>query len=410
MSINKICYYILLSIFVFGCSNDSSILSKIKVEELEGLDRTLEYIEVRLPPLKTYQEDYNIYVYSKNNKENVRAQIVDLRERKKDDRGIKIIFPISIRGNETKEYSIKAAPDKYIKTDNQMSIMGDGLNLMFENKYFSASFKEYVGHNNEKLGYGHLGSILLKEFDNVVLERKDPNLKIHWAPSFGRENLNYRTMAHITEPDSTFISTKGPYCFSLFKSGYIEGYEKISLKGEYTFYAGLPYFIFNSKITFMDSDTLNLLRNDEMTMDSLFTHVVFPKPSGKTIDLPLYSETTMTYLKEDPITDDAPWLFFYNKSKSYAFGSIRLDYDNKNIYGNDSPTENRHTKISTSANSGRYWNRRLINSKNTLIPKGSMYREKNAYIVFKVDKDDPAKTIKHYYKCLKSPVKVSKIN
>ncbi|WP_133067245.1 hypothetical protein [Flagellimonas pacifica] len=394
------------SIFVCGCQEYGNVLLKIKVEETEGLGRPLEYITINLPRLHLDQKDYQLYAHSVDDTIKVPVQIVRSKLNDKGNHEMQGILPISIGRHETKEYFIKVEPNTNLNGDTDLVVTGSDLNLTVENKHYIASLKEYIGHQQQKLGSGHLGNLTLKEFNDVVLARKDPNLKIHWAPNFSKENLSYKTMAHLNSPDSVFVSTKGPYYFSLFRSGRIKGYEKILLNGKYRFYAGLPYFIFESEIHFTENDSVNLLRNDEMTMDSLFTHIAFPKAGGTTVHLPLYDESTMTYLDENPIPDDEPWLFFYNKHESFAFGSIRLHYDNKNVYGDDSPTFNKHTKITASANNGRYWNRRLIHNKNTLVPKGSKYNEKNAYIIYKIDEKDPAKTIKYFYERLKKPVKV----
>ncbi|WP_148639196.1 hypothetical protein [Aquimarina longa] len=391
-------------ILVSGCHRDEVVLLKIKVEETKGLERPLEYIAINLPRLKLSQKNDQLYAYSSTDKVKIPVQIVASNLNKSNQ--IHGILPIAIGGHETKEYFIKAETDKDIKTATDFIIRGSHLDLIVENKHYRASLKEYMGDKQQKFGSGHLGNLTLKEFGDVVLARKNPNLKIHWAPNFSKKNLDYKTMAHLNSPDSVFISTKGPFYFSVFRSGRIEGYENILLKGKYRFYAGLPYFIFESEILFTKNDSINLLRNDEMTMDSLFTHLAFPRARRTTIHLPLYEESTMTYLDENPIPDDSPWLFFYNKYKSFAFGSIRLHYDNKNIYGDDSPTDNKHTKITASANNGRYWNRRLIHSTNTFVPKGSKYTEKNAYILFKIDEEDPAKTIKYFHERLKNPVMV----
>lgn len=397
-------------IFASGCQGDGAFLLKLKVEETEGLERPLEYIAINLPRLKPSQKDYQLYAYSVNDNVKIPVQIVGSKLNNKSNQEMHGVLPISIGGYETKEYVIKAELGKDLETDTDLMVKGSHLDLIVENKHYTASLEEYIGYKQQKLGSGHLGSLTLKEFDDVVLARKNPNLKIHWAPNFSKENLDYKTMAHLNSPDSVFVSTKGPFYFGLFRSGRIAGYEKILQKGKYRFYAGLPYFIFESEILFTEDDSLNLLRNDEMTMDSLFTHLAFPKAGGTTINLPLYDEGTMTYLDENPIPDDSPWLFFYNKDKSFAFGSIRLHYDNKNINGDDSPTENKHTKITASANNGRYWNRRLIHSKNTFVPKGSKYIEKNAYIIFKVAEKDPVKTIRYFYERLKNPVMVRYID
>ncbi|MBN4055460.1 hypothetical protein JYU12_01810 [bacterium AH-315-K03] len=411
---NKI--WLLITLILFSTSFSSfsysknPIFIKIKVEETQGLNRPLEYIDIKLPTSKTYTKDKLIVAFDLKSKEIIPAQTIQSNLKSDNaNNEIRIIFPISIKELETKEYIIKTKPDDNTPIDTDLQISGDNLNLIVENKYLSANFLEYTGFENVKLGPGQLGSLLLKEFGNIQLARKTPNLKMHWAPNFKKEAIGYKTMGHITSPDSFSVS-KGPYYFSLFRSGHIKEYQEISLKGEYRFYAGLPYFIFTSEVLFNNDVFLSLLRNDEMTMDKLFTHVAFPRPNGKIIDLPLYQDDSMTYLDKNPISDDAPWLFFYNKAKSYAFGSIRLQYDNKNTSGSDSPTYNKHTKITASSNDGRYWNRVLIHDKNTMVPKGSKYTETNAYIVFKADKNNPAKKMVYFHKRLTNPVKVSYIN
>ncbi len=399
----NICLLIVVIIICFcSCSRTNNGYS-IKIEEKAGLNRDLEYVEVTLPYMKLPQKGEAFYAYSKEEKHKIPVQIhynniKDTLSKRKAS----LVFPISIKANQTKEYSIKKEKNTHHIEETDLHIAGENMNLTVENRHFLASLKQFSGYQDLKLAAGHLGSLTLKQFNNVELSRKNPNLKMHWAPNFGKEDKTYRTMAHLTTPDTVSISTKGPYYFNLFKSGKVAGYEKITLKSEYKFYAGLPYFKSSSEMFFTQIDTLNLLRNDEMTMDSLFTHVVFPKSKGKVVSLPLYKESTLSYLDKYPIPDNAPWLFFYNEDKLYGFGSIRLYYNNYHY-----PTFNPHTKITASMNSGRYWNRRLISDKNTVVPKGSKYVEENAYLVFKVDKKVLSKHITYYYERLKNPVKVS---
>jgi len=149
---------------------------------------------------------------------------------------------------------------------------------------------------------------------------------------------------------------------------------------------------------------LSLLRNDEMTMDSLFTNVAYQKKSGEVMDLTFGKRYKV--LEVDPIEADAPWLCFYNREKGYAFGSIRLKYDNSDKNDHMSPTYQAHTKISDGAGWGKYWNRRLVHEYPTFAPAGSRYVEENAYLVFKIQKGDPFKDIKYRAKCLNNPLKV----
>ena len=147
---------------------------------------------------------------------------------------------------------------------------------------------------------------------------------------------------------------------------------------------------------------LTLLRNDEMTMDSLFTNVAYKKKSGEISDLAFSKRHKI--LDTNPVENDAPWLCFYNREKGYALGSIRLKYDNSDKNGLPSPTYQAHTKISDGAGGGKYWNRRLIHEYPVFVPAGSRYAEENAYLVFKIQPGDPLKDIKYWAECLQNPL------
>ncbi len=153
--------------------------------------------------------------------------------------------------------------------------------------------------------------------------------------------------------------------------------------------------------------TLVMLRNDEMTMDSLFTNIAYQNKSGNIIDLPFserYSE-----LDKNPIRNNSPWVCFYNEEKGFAFGSIRIKYDNTNQNGLQSPTYLPRTKISNGAEGGKYWNRILIDNTKLIVPQGSSYREENAYIVFKINKENKFKEIEEWMITLNNPLEISVI-
>ncbi|MCH6255365.1 hypothetical protein MLD52_02310 [Puniceicoccaceae bacterium K14] len=376
---------------------------KIKVEETAGLSRDLEYLEVDLPlSWRDCGSRCSVSVFGENNT-SIPTQIIETDE--KNSGGLKLVFPVSIGALESKEYLLKKK-GQALEANSDLETSGSELDLVVENKSILADFSGYVGVNDERLVAGHLGNLVLKEFGDIRLARNDPKLKIHWSPNFKREDYDYKTMAHMTSIESLSIS-KGPLRVALSKSGWVPGYEEIALRGEYRFYAGLPFFVFSSEMAFREDSELELLRNDEMTMDRLFTHVVFPRPDGEVVDLPLYDDASSEALEKEPIAYDAPWLYFYNKNESYAFGSIRVSYDNRNRAGGESPTQGKYTSITTTKNDGRYWDRKLIYGKSLYVPKGSRYRETTAYIVFKVDENDLAGQIEYYRERLCNPLKVS---
>jgi hypothetical protein len=388
-------------IFVFSnsCTNESAVILKLAITESAGLNRSLEYIEVEIPLNDIPQTKKNLCLREANDDKLIAGQVIDTITRSSGKKYIKCIFPVSLDANISRSYEIIQGTAE-LQTE-VLKYKGQDSNVKIENTDFIADLTDIKANANNGLGPGQLAGLLLKDFNNQLLQRSHINM--HWAPNFQRDSLEYKTFGHIQHPDTLEI-VKGPYSYSLYKSGSVSGYEEIQVSCRYKFFAGLPYFIFSSEILFKEDIELVLLRNDEMTMDSLFSHVTYPMHQGEVITVDLYEGDGIERLEEDPIPHDAPWLFFQNKNRHYAFGSIRLGYDNTNLAGGKSPLYQEHTKITRSSGNGRYWNRRLINDHNTLIPAGSRYREKNAYLIFKISEGNDAHEIEEYYKILSSPL------
>mgnify|MGYP000912357745 CR=1 FL=1 len=67
---------------------------------------------------------------------------------------------------------------------------------------------------------------------------------------------------------------------------------------------------------------LLLLRNDEMTMDSLYTHLIYPDSKGKPLEMPLYNMARFDSLTESPLADDINWVGFIKTlttTQSFSF-------------------------------------------------------------------------------------------
>ncbi len=392
-------WLVLISFLSISCKSEPTVVLKLRVSETAGLDRSLEYLEVKVPMGINPREAGDICLKEVDQVELIAGQILDTITQQSGKKYLRCIFPISIKANATKSFEIVQGTVE-LKSEI-LKYQGKDSNIKIENRDYIADLTDIKASVDNGLGSGQLAGLILKQFSNQLLQRDHINL--HWAPNFQKEGLEYKTFGHILSPD-TLEMIKGPYIFSLFRSGSVNGYEEIQVNCRYQFYAGLPYFTFSSEILIEENIELMLLRNDEMTMDSLFTHVTFLHPEGDGNTVNLYEGDGIDQLAKDPIHDDATWLYFYNENKQYAFGSIRLEYDNTNLEGEASPLYEEHTKITRSLGNGRYWNRRLINDHSTLLPAGSRYRAKNAYIIFKADKEDPSKTIKEYHKKLSQPL------
>lgn len=375
-----------------SCTNSKNEV-KVVFKETAGVDRSLEYVEIKM----NHRNEGKLFLQDVLSGDLIIGERLSSKTSERDSSSY--ILPISIRANETKTFTVVDAKDTF--PDGKIGLAGEGVAVQIENDYFVADFTTTASKRDKGLHPGQLAGIFIKNRD-VLLQRSD--IDMHWSPNFQKEGMNYKTMGHLDTKKARIVQ-RNPYIVQLEKSGTVPEYEEIDLFGTYTFFSGLPYFLFTSTMTFNQNVDLFLLRNDEMTMDSLFTHLVYPKSDDVFSTLPLYDSKKLDSLTQSPLKDDIDWLGFINESEGYGLFSIRLDYDNRNLKGGQSPLFEPHTKISTGRKNGRYWNRRLINEKTTHVPKGSRYHERLAYLVLD-DLTGFDKKIKEYMVSLKNPVNV----
>lgn len=393
---------VFISLMATGACMRSAPLLELTVEETAGVERTLEYVEVVVPWEKGAESPGGFSLRARGTDRLVGGQVIDSLCEAGRTCFYRVLFPVSSAAYGKTSYELM--PGGASLQGEALRVTGEGMNLLVENTHFIADLTDRKASPENGLGDGQISGLTLKAFDNQLLERSHINM--HWAPNFQKDGPEYKTFGHMLDPDSVRI-TSGPYLSTVYRSGYVEGFEEILVSCEYRFYAGLPYFIFSSEIQVEQEVELFLLRNDEMTMDSLFTHLLYPGKEGEVVQVELYSGPGLDELDNDPIPDDAPWLSFIHQGAQFGFASIRLEYDNTRADGTPSVVFKPHTKISKSAGNGRYWNRRLVHDHLTLIPLGSRYREKNAYLVFTAHPDQPWGELVAVQQQLSSPLEVS---
>lgn len=397
-----IIYLALLSEEIFA---NNITIAKISVREPVGISRALEYVEMQVQhKLSDFNnEELNIIAEDSVSKTSIPCQVVKKQDFKEEDLSIlHIIFPISINAFEQKSFLLKKVVDK-IKIDTDLKTNGEGLDLIIDNKFYSADLSKNDKSEAKNKNSGQLNELRIKmDYDQLLYRTEN---RMHWGPNFQKVGMEYyKTVAGWNNP-KTYEPNIGPYIADTHRQDYAPEHSEILLTANYSFYAGLPYFIFFSSMNIVEDVNLFLLRNDEITMDSLFTNIAYQNNSGEIIDL-AFSDRYES-LENNPIQNNSPWLCFYNESKGYAFGSIRIKYDNTNTTGLPSPTYLPYTKISDGAEGGKYWNRRLINEKNMYVPKGSRYVEKNAYLIFEISQKNKFEEIINWMKIIKNPIEVT---
>lgn len=375
-------------------------LARFSLTEPVGLARAVEYVEILL------QADIDLSVQKviaidEQTSKRISCQIFDVRTTTEPKLSVfTIVFPIAIKANETRRVAIKAV-DEMAPADSDLKLTGNGFDLQVENAFYKADLARVSEPEPKSHDSGQIRELVIKMgFDQLLTNGED---RVHWAPNFKRPELEYYTTIAHWESPKYYTKDTGPYLIQTRRQDLAPGHPEILLTAVYRFYAKVPYFKFYSSMSMVDDVWLELLRNDEMTMDSMFTNLAFQRQDGEVVDVEI--EKRQALLADQPIEDDAQWLCFYHAEKGFAFGTIRLKYDNRNDFGAASPTYEPHTQIGQWLDR-RYWNRRLIHDHLTFVPSGSRYSEENAYLVFKVDENHRLNGIKTWAKRLTNPVRI----
>jgi hypothetical protein len=386
----------------------------IIVEETEGLDRQDEPVEISLSFYKgeithPEQEIRMVEILENSDYKEIPSQVFEIQRHLGGQHiQCKVVFQASVLANEKKTYKLfynnTATQKPSYSTD--LKISGEGFGLIVENDYYKADLTHGEGPQKSP-DSGQIKEITILGDVDQKLARFDR--RMHWSPNFIRaDNDTNQSIAHWDRPEN-YVVEKGPIICHTKRWGSLKDFPEIFITATYKFYAHQPYFIFYSRMEMKQNIHLSRLRNDEMTSDTLFTHLAFKRADNSIVNTTFQNRDEI--LSKHPVESDTPWLCFYEPNNGFAFGSVRLFYTNTNIWGDTSPTTGDYTKISNGARGGKYWNRILISDKSTLVPEGSVYAEKNAYIVFKLSEgENRFAEIEKYTMRMGRPLKVKVID
>jgi hypothetical protein len=379
----------------------SERVAKLRVEETAGFSRDLVYIETEIQ----IPDSGILYLIAEDvgNGHMIPCQtFIRLKNDQTHFTILSVIFPVALQAYEQKILILRKV-EQGDTIASELQVSGEETELIIENEYFRADLTRNEVSEGKNHYSGQLSELFMKMgFDLLLLRTEN---RMHWAPNYRkRGEEDYHTIAGWDNPGYNRIF-QGPYSVRTERVDIAPNLAEMILVATYQFYEKLPFFVFSSSMDLAQDVWLDWLWNDEMTMDSLFTHVAYQRHDNQVIDLSF--STREDVLKHEPIPVDAPWLCFYNAETGYGFGSIRIVYDNRNVFGNPSPTYKPHTKISNGSEGGKYWNRRLIHEYPVLVQAGSRYYEQNAYLLFEIDDDQKFKQIDFWAQRLRNPPRVS---
>jgi hypothetical protein len=204
--------------------------------------------------------------------------------------------------------------------------------------------------------------------------------RMHWAPNLQRVGARSYKGIGTWHPVQEFCEEQHGETYIHRRAGHLADYPEVKIEAEYRFFAGVPYFLFWSRMTVEKPLAVTLLRNNEMTMDQFFTHLAWPTPDGRQ-QITTFDERK-PLLEKEPIAADAPWLAFLNLDKGYGYGFVMLDYQ-------ATRSANPGIGISDGADNGKYWSRHIVIREPKQIEPGDRFEERTAYVLFRCTKDAP---------------------
>jgi hypothetical protein len=297
---------------------------------------------------------------------------------------------ITAGANQTRTVPLESlAPGDTIRMHRKPGETG----FLVENAVFAADLtpREVRGQIEDS---GVLRGLLYKAA-GVTLRRTQN--RMHWAPSFQRPGARGYTSIATWTPVQLHDLQISPGAVRFTREGFHRDYPEIRLWAEYRFFAHVPYFLFESKMDIVQPVEIYWLRNQEMTMDDLFTHVAWPQ-SGGAARIAAFEERK-PLLEKDPLPLELPWVAFYHQERGYGYGAVVLHLT-------ATTTANAKTAINDGADNGKYWDRHLIGQVNTALKPGDRYTEKTAYVLFRTRPGAPIAEFLEWEKRLRNPVRI----
>ncbi len=401
----------------------------VVVSETSGIDRKSEPVEMLLAfyPDEAFDLKREIRVVAVDPESfdltEVPCQVYDLQkylieddlapdENGKPTREVPIWFPTlsarvafmaDVPANKSKVYLVFYNNDKALVPtyNSDLKVQGEMPGLNIENNKMSI-----VLHPNS----GHLDQMTLKEKPNFPLfHRMETNGAIHWNPGIYSPPRPWTHTADWKPPQHVNLIS-GPVTAVTELWGNLRELPEVDASVRYQFFPDVPYFISSTSMRINETIFCIALRNAEIVFKrELMTHAAwYDVIRDKVIT---YDVTDMPDLTDLNMTDDVPWITFYNEKEKIGFAGIQLNYSNSGL---ESRERLLNPFMYITGGPWIYWSRSLSlpflsSNMQQMIPamKGNYFAEKWAYLVYKIeDNVNPYQPVLEWKKQLMNPLRV----
>jgi len=221
---------------------------------------------------------------------------------------------------------------------------------------------------------------------------------IHWNPDVFIPGIAW-DHSFDWNPPASFEEKNGPLVYLNTRKGPMPHVREVFLEVKYTLEKDAPYFLAETRMR-VDKDLgVVALRNDEMVLfKELFDTIVYKDVKGEVVERPLRELPGRPYGLAHIASPDAPWVGLLNKKAGFGFFSLRLASSASNLDPGGLFMHRPGTYFYAPSD-GDYvywvrpwlytWGEFATSQLLTALPAGSVFYEKNAYLLSRWDGTTP---------------------
>jgi len=254
----------------------------------------------------------------------------------------------------------------------------------------------------------------------LTFVQKEPR-PIHWNPDVWAPPSPW---GHVSDWGSEkaaspqVVRSRGAIAFRTVRTGTMPNANGVKASVSYTLFAGMPFILESSLMEFTEPTEVNAVRHNELVFSrGVHSHAVWCDLDGKVTASPCYdpAEPNRFLRNIAKLSPDVPWLGFFNEQHRHGICFVNLSRFNYAAGGGDPQDFAAHYYISdpgifgTGADVGMnftYLCRPEVYH-HTVIPKGAIYAEHSAILVFGLsDGEDQFAAASHWAGLLREPPKI----
>ncbi|MFQ6037103.1 MAG: hypothetical protein ACE5LV_00645 [Candidatus Aminicenantales bacterium] len=313
----------------------------------------------------------------------------------------RIAFPLDMAPHEKKMLLLlRGRPSKARKKG--FVITGEGPGKTVRNNHLSLEFHPPSGQIN----------VIEDRREGVRLFNEAG--VVHWNPGVYIPGIAWDHSFNWNPPPS-FEEIVGEHLYISTRRGPLQRIKDVDLEVRYVLEADAPYFLSETLLTVKKDLGVSAIRNDEMVLyKGLFDTLVYKDKKGQIVRKPLQENPSFPDGLVHVAPDDVEWVGLLNSEKKFGFISLRLASAHPSP-GTSGAWLNKPGTYFYAPSAGKYvywvrplcytWSEHTTRNLLTHVPAGSLFYEKNAYVLLPED-EALGKTLESLLRRLKNPVRV----